>query len=331
MRNVILVDFDAPKSWGFRQMLEKTTGGNWDVIGLQSNRFHGGVRNLLRYAQYFWLPLRIYIKKSKYTAVLAWQQFYGLILAVYLRLFRAKKGPEIFVMTFIYKQKASWIGKQYFKFVRYAIKSPFIKTVFVYSRNEVKHYARLFDVPEMLFCAVQLGVEDEREQLYAYLRDEGYYVSAGRSNRDYAFLCSVWKGRKLRIICDTMEKENTENITFLNNCHNEDYLKQIAGCHAVVIPLQDENISSGQLVLLHAMMLGKPVIMTRNSALQEYVLNGSTGLIIDKTEDALDSAMSELDDEEKYCTMSAKAREHFEAHYTYEQLGKSVGEILCTH
>ena len=233
-------------------------------------------------------------------------------------------------MTFIYKPKASWLGQVYFKFVRYALQSKFLKTVFVYSEGEVEYYSGLFDVPASLFRSVRLGVEDERGQLAAFVRDGGYFVSAGRSNRDYAFLYSTWKGRKLRIICDTLDQESTDEILCLKDCHNEEYLKQIAGCRAVIIPLLDENISSGQLVLLHAMMLGKPVIITKNNALNEYVIPNGTGFVIEKTKESLMGALEELDNEEKYLVFSQKAREHFERNFTYEQLGRNVGEILRT-
>ena len=329
-KRAILVDFAVPEKWSFHEALETTTGTKWEVIGLQSNRYHGGIRNIVRYAQYFLLPFKILLKKSKYTSIVAWQQFYGLILASYLRFFGVKAGPDVSAMTFIYKQKASWLGKLYFKFVQYALRSQFLKTVFVYSDSEVEHYSQLFGVPKTLFRSVRLGVEDERSKMEAFVKDGGYYVAAGRSNRDYGFLLDTWKNRKLRIICDTLKMEDTEFVRCLKNCHNEDYLREMAGCHAVIIPLQDENISSGQLVLLHAMMLGKPVVITKNNALQEYVIDGCTGLVIEKTEEALASALAELDVPERYCAISEKAREYFEEHFTYEQLGRNVGEVLST-
>lgn len=48
----------------------------------------------------------------------------------------------------------------------------------------------------------------------------------------------------------------------------------------VVIPLQDLNISSGQLMLLQAMQLGKPIVVTNNCAIYDYIEDGKTGLIL---------------------------------------------------
>lgn len=48
----------------------------------------------------------------------------------------------------------------------------------------------------------------------------------------------------------------------------------------VVIPLQNLNISSGQLMLLQAMQLGKPIIVTNNCTIYDYIEDGKTGLIL---------------------------------------------------
>lgn len=48
----------------------------------------------------------------------------------------------------------------------------------------------------------------------------------------------------------------------------------------VVIPLQDLNISSGQLMLLQAMQLGKPIIVTNNCTIYDYIEDGKTGLVL---------------------------------------------------
>lgn len=331
MRNVILVDFLPPTDWALHKAVKDKTKEDWEIICLQSVQNHGSaLQTFIRYLKYFLLPFRVFLHRKRYSKVLAYQQFFGLILGFYMRLFRIKTGPSISVMTLIYKPKESWVGKLYYSFVRYAINSEHIRNVFVNSENEKKYYSELFGLPETLVKTVKLGVRDERIRMESFIRDEGYYVSAGRSNRDYTFLIESWKrqSRQLRIICDVLEAGTTANVVYLKECFEDDYLKELAGCHAVIIPLEDENISSGQLVLLHAMMLGKPVIMTKNKALAEYVLNGKTSIVIDKTEQSLNEALLMLDDMQIYNSMAVAARRYLEQNYTYEQLGRSIGEVL---
>lgn len=81
------------------------------------------MQKFIRYAKYFLVPMKIAKDHKNYNKVLAWQQFYGLILAFYFRMFRVKNAPEIVVLTFIYKPKKSFVGKVYDKFMRYIVTS----------------------------------------------------------------------------------------------------------------------------------------------------------------------------------------------------------------
>lgn len=331
MENVILIDFELHGNWGFRDALEKSTGKRWKVLGLQSNFDHGGYKDLIRYSKYFSFPLSIFFRKKKYETVLAWQQFYGLILAFYFRLFRVKNGPEIYIMTFIYKAKQSLLGRLYYLFVRYSIESKFVKNIFVYSIHEQEYYSDLFKIPKEVFKPVKLGVEDDANRMNFPLPDMGYYLSAGRSNRDYRFLIDAWKrqDRKLKIVSDALQIQEDDNIEVLDNCYGFDYKTMIAHSHAVIIPLQDEDVSSGQLVLLHAMMFGKPVIITKNNALESYIVDGENGFVIEKTLESIDSALSKIEDPLIYKKMCENARVHFEKNYSQEKLGEDVGRIIC--
>ena len=132
--NVILIDYNAPDNWEFHKAIEKTTGIKWCVYRAISNENHGGfLQKLIRYGKYFLVPMKIAKNHKRYNKILAWQQFYGLILAFYFRLFRVQNTPEIVVLTFIYKAKKSFVGKLYDKFMRYIVTSEYIKYFVVFS------------------------------------------------------------------------------------------------------------------------------------------------------------------------------------------------------
>ena len=105
-KNVILVDNDVQNDWKFKEALEKSTNEMWEIYKVISNKNHGNKLQLfIRYIKYFMAPMIIFLKRKSYKRVLAWQQFYGLILAFYFRMFKVKKTPDITIMTFIYKPK----------------------------------------------------------------------------------------------------------------------------------------------------------------------------------------------------------------------------------
>lgn len=334
--NAILVDFDASETWSFRRAVEETTGETWMLYKGISNRNHGnGMQKLVRYVKYFALPFKIFLTRGKFTQVLAWQQFYGLILAFYFRIFHVKNAPEITVMTFIYKPKSKpVIGGIYDKFMRYIVTSKYIRRFIVFSESEREHYSRLFGVSQEKFLTLKLAIEDVKDNFQKEQTDEKYLLAAGRSNRDYSFLIDAWKeigktgGYCLEIVCDTLHERNTEFITYLDHCHGDEYLKELSNCYAVILPLKDKDISSGQLVLLQAMMFGKPIIVTQNDTVSDYVRDGFNGLIIEKSKDALFEAVDRLQEEEFYGMLSQNARNCFENNFDIFSLGTQVGKIL---
>lgn len=341
-KRVILIDFAESDDWTFKKALEESTNESWETVSCESNRLHGcALLKIRRYIKYFTFPFKIFINRNKFDSVIAWQQFYGLILAFYMKLFHVKSAPDITVMTFIYKPKKGLHGKMYSAFMNYVVHSGYIKRFIAFSESEASYYANFFGISETYFYSVALGIEDTVEeyrtdldklpkQTVGTIVDKKVYVSAGRSNRDYDFLCNSWGNidAKLEIICDEEKYHNTDKITYYTDCHGEEYMKRLAQAHAVIIPLKNENISSGQLVMLQAMMLGKPIIVTRSNTVTDYIINGYNGLIIEKKEDALINAVSKLCDVEGYEAMCINSRKLYEEKFSIYAMGLSIGKII---
>ncbi|MBR6392308.1 MAG: glycosyltransferase family 4 protein [Eubacterium sp.] len=334
MKNVIMVDFRLPKSWAFHKELEKVTGKKWELLELVCNANHkGAVQNAIRYFKYFYLPLKILFKKNRYEYVIAWQQFFGIALAFYFRIFHIKKTPDLTVMTFIYKPKKSLFGKLYDRFMRFSLHSGCINRIIVYSKSEAKHYSKMFCLPEEMFHYISLGIDDLARIYPPETDDEKYFISTGRSNRDYDFLEDCWQEDypALHIICDYINKPNAENIVYMNNCFGLNFLNELRRCFAVIIPLSNEEISSGQLVVLQAMMYGKPVIATKNNTLFDYIDNNNDGFIIEKSSKALSETLEKLNNPEVYSSISKNARKSFENKFSLKSMGSSVGNIILEY
>ncbi len=337
MKNVLLVDFNASEDWQFYYALNKSDNGNWELLRCVSNQHHGNnLCELIRYIKYFIIPFKIFIKRKRYDQVLAWQQFYGLILAFYCALFRVKKAPAITVMTFIYKpKKIPVIGWVYDKFIRYIVKSGYVTKYIVFSENECSYYSNLLGIRRENIIAIKLGIEDVRACYDCNPFSKYYFLSAGRSNRDYNFLFEVWQTIEnyngkyyIEVISEKLHNHTTENITVLNNCHGKAYMRKLGKCYAVILPLDDENISSGQLVVLQAMMMGKPVIATKNNSITDYIINGYNGYVIEKNKESLLEAIENIEKEEHYQRLSKNAREYFEKEFSLYSMGLQVGKII---
>lgn len=327
MKNIVLLGCKAPAHWEFLESLEQATGERW-IPWEAVNRIYGGfLRNVIRYIKYFLAPLRVVLHRKEYAKVLAWQQFYGLILAFYFRILKVKNTPSVTIMCFIYRPK-KYVGKLYERFIHFALGSDCIRKIIVFSESEVKHYSSLFGVRENMFTAVRLAIEDTTNRIPRKKPGE-YFLSAGRSNRDYPFLIAAWRPEygKLKIVCDTLHgRVDTDGIEYLDDCYGDAYMELLAGCYAVVISLDNEEISSGQLVMLQALMYGKPVIITRNKTVLEYLADGEDGYIIPKDPSQLGEAVEAV--KKNYSILSRNARKHFEERFSLSSLGHAVGKTF---
>jgi glycosyltransferase involved in cell wall biosynthesis len=133
-----------------------------------------------------------------------------------------------------------------------------------------------------------------------------HVVSAGKSGRDYSTLAQATKGLpcQLRIVCDFAEQTASvaanENVEILNACYGGDYLDTLAGAKIVAIPLAVNDVSAGQMVLLQAFALKKPVIITRTPTTEDYATDGEDVLMVPMHDvaamrDALQRLLSDAD------------------------------------
>ncbi len=320
--NCILVDFETPKSWDFFEGLSKEE--NWEIIKSISNRKQKGISNIERILKYIFFPFKVFLRKKKYSKIVAWQQFYGLFLCFYLRFFHCKKGPKIVILTFIYKQKRGIKGRIYKRFVKYSLGCKFLKKLVVLSNYEIDFYSNLFSISKDKFSFCHIG--DDSNKIFDIQKGD-YFLSAGRSNRDYDFLVNYFSKHpeiKLVIISDKYRKEGlSSNISILSNCFNEDYERMLASCYAVIISLCEEPISSGQLVALRALKYEKPIIATNNPGIIDYVLDNQNGYVIEKKEDALDRAIINLKNEDIYERIS-----NSKIKFSNIEYGKQVNKLF---
>lgn len=272
---------------------------------------------------WFFTPLSFWIRnRKKARFVFCWQQFYGLFLLFILHFFRSKSSTKIIVLNFIYIPKKGFFGKLYKKFVYFAISDKHLHRVFCNSSKEIEEYSKHFSLPLSLF-------KFERFSLTRKIPDDivsekgDYFLSAGRSNRDYNFLIDVFRKmpeEKLYIVCDNLNEKNIPpNVKVFPNTFLNEYYQLLAKCFAVIISLADAQASSGQLVLQDASMFSKPIIVTENNGIKDYL--NSNCIVISKEEGAVLTAINSLKNAETYRSFSQKNASKLDY-----QFGVSVGE-----
>lgn len=329
MKNAIFLDFKPSNEWAFLKALEKSTKRKYEYIFVDSHNLQGS-KKILRYLSYIFKPL-LYVITSKYDLIIAWQQFYGLFYAFWLRLFKRKKTTTLIVLTFIYKKKNGIIGTIYDKLMRYIVEGAYIDKFICFSDEECKKYSEYFGLDINKFASCKLEIEDSFNSLDSNEQTEceEFYLTAGRSNRDYNFLCEAFKkmpSRKLVVICDSeLKADLPSNIIWLNNVHGTEYLKYISQCRAVIVPLNTlcGDISAGQMVIIQGMMYGKIVIATNTLTTGEYIQNKKNGILINNTFPELDEVLYDIEDG-KYEYIEQSAREFYVENYSKSNIAEAV-------
>lgn len=330
--NVLIIDSDYEEANGFVKGLKESTKEDWIVALHENNKVYG----LRRYIKFFLVAAKTVLSASKYRGktVLCWQQFYGIAIAFFSRLFHVKKKYTLVIMTFIYKPKNGIAGKIFYKFVKYAITSKYVDKIILTTQSEAKLYKDIFHVDEKLFGFAECGAVEYDPNHFedSSLKKQNYLFSTGRSNRDYDFLIDALKDTEYHLViaCDTLNRDNTDNIEIHHDIFGEDMLRYMRNSRAVVIALDDDKIAAGQLVLLHAMNMGVPVIITRSHGVtDDYVINEYNGLVIEKTKESLLDALHKVFyDDNLYKNLCENGKKEFATKYTYYAVGKKVGKIL---
>jgi len=167
-----------------------------------------------------------------------------------------------------------------------------VDVAIVHSYLEAERYAAVFPGVHTHFAFVPYGLDvDRREALIAEAAGKPAHprslvVTAGKSGRDYTTLFDAMTNTnaELRVICDFAPAippiPTDADIKIMSDCHGYEYLRELAAADIVVVPVASSDISVGQMVLLQAKALGRPVIATDTPTMAGYACDGVDTLLV---------------------------------------------------
>ncbi len=99
-----------------------------------------------------------------------------------------------------------------------------------------------------------------------------------------------------------------------------------------VIPMtpREDATAAGQVTIVHALMMGRPLICTRCNGAEDYVLHGETGWLVEpRSKEALREAIHMLwNDEALRTRLGQNARRYAHENFADEAAGRTLGTIL---
>lgn len=116
--------------------------------------------------------------------------------------------------------------------------------------------------------------------------DDGYVLSAGRTLRDYPTLFAAARripDIPILVICGAGDLQGLEiptSVKIIREVSRDAYLDCLRRCRLVALPLLNTERATGQVVMLEAMAMGKPVITTRSPGTVDHIVHNETGLLV---------------------------------------------------
>jgi glycosyltransferase involved in cell wall biosynthesis len=163
-----------------------------------------------------------------------------------------------------------------------------------------------------------------------------YVFAGGYTNRNYdrVLRCARQVSSVPFVIAcsslNTLSEPVPENVDVQRDLEPERFHKLLAGARLVVIPLADDLGSSGQMVTLASMQLGKAVIAGNSRVVTQYFEEGVSGLAYDLTSDASlrDTIASVVEDERRLLELGAAARARYEERSTKSRYHRNLLDAL---
>jgi hypothetical protein len=204
----------------------------------------------------------------------------------------------------------------------------------VHSRGECRQYSDWLQLPANRFRFVHLQrplipitCEEDKERPFV--------LAMGSAHRDYATLFQAIGPLGLRTVV-VAAKHALKDITvpdcveIRSNLSRDDCYRLAQQARINVIPISNDTTASGQVTVIEAMCLARPIIATRCMGTEDYVEHGRTGLLVRmKTVDELRDAILRLwDDGGLRERLGADARRFAAVQFSDEAAGLSLQQIL---
>lgn len=210
-----------------------------------------------------------------------------------------------------------------------------VDAVTVFSSNQVATLGERLGIPAERIVVVPFGIDTE-ELDTVETSEGGTVVAVGRDlGRDWATLAAAARGTGWSVELATRARQLAgidlpPEVHVVGYLDRPSYLDLLAAASVVVIPTEVRAYPTGQTVLLEAMALGKPCVVSDTPAMREYVDDGETGVLVPVGDAAAlrEAVDSLLADAGRRATLGAAARDAVAERFTATAMWAAIAPYL---
>jgi hypothetical protein len=241
-------------------------------------------RKLILWKQYLQLGLRgARLARARGGIVVAWNFIPGAFAALVSRL-RGHPGPPVVGLNMIYYDKGWVLNSIRSAIYRFAGgRGRLLLTVSSHSLR--RQYVDRFGFGSEQVMVLHDPWQPEYTTAGPSLDDGGYVFSGGEAARDWGTLLSVARACPdipFKVVARRMRWKQTDvprNVEVRFDTSGEEFYSLAAGARLVVMPLVD-RVTSGLIVLVRSVLLGRPVLGTRTPAMMPYFPADCSDLLV---------------------------------------------------
>lgn len=231
-----------------------------------------------RHLGYFRLALFAVRHRKQFDCILIWQQFvalYYFLLSVFMP---GAKSTPVILYYIIYKKSSNGLVNWVKHLVmRAMVNSQQMAVVYFMSRSDYLYKETDQAKRKLLvYCPFSSEYIERNAALIGSVGQ--FYFSGGASNRNYSQirqLAELMPDSQFSVAglpaVHSVFKPCPPNVKLYIDLYGDEFEDLVLRSRAVIIPLTDPMVTSGQMVVLAAMQAGKAVFITRNDFVDDWV------------------------------------------------------------
>lgn len=231
-----------------------------------------------RHLGYIRLALFAVRHRKQFDCILIWQQFVALYYCLLAAFMPSAKSTPVILYYIIYKKSSNrlvnWVKH---RVMRAMVNSRHMAVVYFMSRSDY-----LYKETEpakrrlLVYCPFTSDYIERKPALIGAVGH--FYFSGGASNRNYSQirqLAELLPDSQFSVAglpaINNVFKPCPPNVKLHTDVYGDEFEDLVLRSRAVIIPLADPMVTSGQMVVLAAMQAGKAVFITRNDFVDDWV------------------------------------------------------------